>query len=133
MVSQKVTALDWTPDLIADFQPSIEANPWRHGSAFDVLQGARAFEVCQDESRALVAVRTVKNSAGTRLDVMALVSTGDRLDAVAFDAAVTHIAHTLGAKQLAMATIHPHIAKACARAGWIPTGQLMIKILEPMQ
>ena len=133
MVPAKVTALNWTPQLIADFQPSIEANPWRHGSAMDVLQGAMAFEVCQDESRALVAVRPVKNSAGVRLDVMALVSTGDRLDGLAFDAAVTNIAHNLGAKQLAMATIHPHVANACRRAGWIPTGQLMIKILEPIQ
>lgn len=92
-----------------------------------------AFEVTQDASRALVAVRPVSSSAGKRLDVMGLVSTGDRLDALDFDAAVTSIAKQIGAKQLAMATIHPHIARACQRAGWIQTGQLMIKILEQPQ
>ena len=92
-----------------------------------------AFEVTQDASRALVAVRPVQSSAGKRLDVMALVSTGDRLDALDFDAAVTSIARQIGAGQLAMATIHPHIARACQRAGWTPTGQLMVKFLETPQ
>lgn len=119
--------LAWTLDLIHDFAPSVAANPWGFGTELEVLKGCEAWAYAQDGQRALIAVRPVTRSAGTRLDVIALVSTGDRLDGATFDAAVNQLGHHYQARQLAMSTLRPHVAAVCRRTGWEETGILMIK------
>jgi hypothetical protein len=71
--------LPWTLELLDDFAPSVAANPWGFGTVREVLTGCEAWAYEQDGQRALLAVRPVTREAGTRLDVIALVSTGDRL------------------------------------------------------
>ena len=117
----------WSLDLIDEFAPSVAANPWGFGTPLEVLKGCEAWAYEQDGQRALLAVRPVTREAGTRLDVIALVSTGNRLDGAAFDAAVTQLGHQYQAKQLAMSTLRPHVAAVCHRTGWTDTGILMIK------
>ena len=126
----EVNRVKWCADLVDDFAPSIAANPWGYGTAGEVLHGAEAFEYRHEGQRALVAVRQVRRSAGTRLDVVALVSQGDRLDARAISGAVESIAAMVGANQLAMSTMRQHVAAGAQRAGWIQTGVLMIKPLH---
>lgn len=119
--------LAWTENLIQEFAPSVAANPWGFGTEMEVLKGCEAWEYHHAGQRALLAVRPVTRSAGTRLDVIALVSTGDRLDGATFDNAVTQLGHQYRARQLAMSTLRPHVAAVCRRTGWEETGILMIK------
>jgi hypothetical protein len=125
--------LNWSPDLVDAFQPSIDANPWGYGTALEVLNGCHAFEYGKASQHALIAVRPVQRQAGTRLDVIALVSTGDRLEANAFDDRMLTIASLFGANQLAMSTLRPHVAAVAKRSGWINTGVLMIKPIGQKQ
>ena len=127
MVTQKVAHCDWSPELVAEFAPSVAANPWGFGEPLEVLQGCHAFEYQSNGQRALIAVRPVARQAGTRLDVVGLVSTGNRLNALEFDAALMGIAAQFSAAQLAMTTLRPHIANQAKRSGWIQSGVLMIK------
>jgi hypothetical protein len=123
----------WDLDLVAEFAPSVAANPWGFGRAEEVLNGAQAFEYKNAGQRALIAVRPVHRMDGTRLDVVGLVSTGDRLQAFAFDAAMHQIASECQAQALAMTTQRAHIASVARRTGWQQTGVLMIKNLGPTQ
>lgn len=120
----------WCADMLDAFAPSLDANPWGWGTAAEVLGGAFAFEVDGGACRALVAVRPVVRSAGTRLDVVGVVSIGERLRAADFDAAMLDIARRFDARALAMATLRPHIAHAAARVGWRPAGVLMVKRMD---
>ena len=127
MVPQKVTHLNWCQALVDGFQPSIDANPWGFGTALEVLNGCHAFEYEHYGQRAIVAVKPVARQDGTRLDIVGLVSTGDRLDARTFNEGLLDIAARFDATQFAMTTLRPHLAKQCARTGWIQSGVLMIK------
>lgn len=130
---QKVARLPWDTDLIDAFAPSIHANPWGFGRAHEVLHQSEAFEFSLNGQQALVAVRPVRRLDGIRLDVVALVSTGDRLRATNADDALLQIASMYQADQLAMSTMRPHIAKLAQRTGWQQTGVLMIKKLGTLQ
>lgn len=131
--SKTVNRILWTPELVSEFAPSVNANPWGFGRAEEVLHGAEAFEYALQNQRALIAVRPVRRIDGTRLDVVGLVSTGDRLHAFEFDAAMNQIAKEFEAKIMAMTTKRLHVANVASRTGWQQTGVLMIKNMEKMQ
>lgn len=131
----KVTPVrDWTADHVAALMPSVQASPWGplEGPA-DVLGGAFLFEFEQGGAHALLAVRPVRLQLGVRLDVVGLVSTGDRMQSGAMDAAACDIARQLGAQQLAMCTQRNHVAQQSARHGWVETGVVMTKGLYVQQ
>ncbi len=108
--------------------PSVEASPWGplEGPG-DVLGGSFLFEFEQGRARALLAVRPVALQLGARLDVVGLVSLGERMHSGAIDAAACDIARQMGAQQLAMCTQQDHVARQCARHGWTQTGVVMTK------
>lgn len=115
-------------DHVNALQPSVDANPWGPlASAGDVLGGAYLFEIEHDGSDALIALRPNAFAHGLRLDVVGLVSTGNRLQAAPLDAALLGIARQFGAHQLAMCTMRPHVERQCLRAGWKKTGVVMTK------
>jgi len=133
MVPAKVTHLNWGPELVDELQPSISMNPWRYGTALEVLNGCHAFELENGSQRVLVAVRPVQRQGGVRLDVVGLVSTGDRFESAKVFDGLDHIANLFSADQIAMATAVPHIARQCQRAGWLDAGVLMTKQIGPLQ
>jgi len=134
VVPAQVTPIAWDRQDIAVFDPCCLVNPFGYGTAPEILAGAYGFEYLQANSRALIAVKPVQRAGGVRLDVVGLVSTGDRLTAAGIDAAMTNIAARFGANLLTMATMRDHVARVARRAGWIETGVTMIKpIGEKMQ
>lgn len=118
---------DWTPADVQAFRPSVDASPWGLEGLRDVLQGAYLFEFEQGGSRALLALSPVMREHGLRLDVVGLVSTGDRMRSGELDAAVCDVARQWGARMVAMCTPHEHVAKQCERHGWKKTGVVMTK------
>jgi len=124
----------WTADHVRALLPSVDASPWGplEGPG-DALGGAFLFEFEQGRAHALVAVRPVSLALGVRLDVVGLVSDGERMRSGALDAAVCGIAQQLGAQQVAMCTKHEHVARQCARHGWQQTGVVMTKGLYVQQ
>lgn len=131
----KVTPIpEWTAEHVRALQPSVDASPWGPlESPGDVLGGAYLFEFEQGGAHALLAVRPVPLALGLRLDVVGLVSLGDRLRSADFDAALCGIASRLGAAQVALCTKHEHVARQCARHGWSQTGVVMTKGLYVQQ
>lgn len=124
----------WTAEHVHALQPSVDASPWGPlESAGDVLGGSFLFEFEQGGAHALLAVRPVRLALGTRLDVVGLVSQGDRMQSGALDAALCDIAGRLGAAQVAMCTGKEHVARQCARHGWMQTGVVMTKGLYVQQ
>jgi hypothetical protein len=131
----KVTPVtQWTRAHIEALQPSIDASPWGplEGPG-DVLGGAFLYEFDQGGAHALLAVRPVQLALGVRLDVVGLVSTGDRMQSGAIDAAACGIAAQFGALQVAMCTKQQHVARQCVRHGWTETGVVMTKGLYVQQ
>jgi hypothetical protein len=124
---KKVTRLGWTADLVDAFAPSAAANPFGPLSApGDVLQGSYLYEITDGPRRALMAVRPLDLTHGRRLDIVGLVSLGDRLHAgYMLDQAVPLIAAEHGADVLAMCTQRAHIVRQCARRGWEISGVVM--------
>lgn len=134
MVQAQLTVRPWgTSDVLA-FTPSVEASPWGplEGHA-DVLTGAHLVEFTKGRQHALIAARRLELTHGVRLDVVGLVSDGDRLQAHDLDAALHTVALQLGAHQLAMCTKHRHIINSCTRYGWQITGTVMTKGLHHVQ
>jgi len=119
-----------TSDVLA-FTPSVEASPWGplEGHA-DILTGAHLVEFTLNRQHAMAAVRQVPLLHGVRLDVVGLVSDGDRLTMGTLGDALEQVAHQLGAQQLAMCTKHPHLVRACIRHGWAATGTVLTKGLH---
>lgn len=133
--AQKVTPVQhWTPEHVAALLPSVEASPWGplEGPG-DVLGGSYLFEFEQGRVHALMAVRPVRLQLGNRLDVVGLVSLGDRMPSGAIDAMACQAAQALGAQQLAMCTKHEHVVRQSARHGWVQTGVVMTKGLYVQQ
>lgn len=123
--------LQWTPEHIEAFGPSVLASPFGMAGPLDVLVGSFLYEFSEGSHRALIAARPLTFAQGKRLDVVGLVSLGERLKPAALDAALMDIAKAHGAQAVAMCTKWPHIARACARAGWTYTGQIMNKKVTP--
>lgn len=124
-----MTALNWTPELIEAFGPSVARNPWGAlETPREVLCGSFCFQVEHGAQRALMAVRPVGMDDGTaRAEVVGLVSTGPLFHAKVMDRAAVLIAHQLGADVLGMSTQVPALARACQRHGWQTTGAILTK------
>lgn len=111
--------------------PSVAASPWGGLAApIEALRGSYVFGFEDGGQRAFFAVRPVEFASGQRLDVVGLVSMGDRLQGAAFDAALLGTARCFGAKVLAMTTARPHIERQCMRHGWTRTGVVMTKEIQ---
>lgn len=112
-------------------RPSVEASPWGGlANPHEALRGAHLFTFADGGQRALVALRPVVFGRGTRLDVVGLVSQGDRLHGAAFDQALMATARCFGASVLAMTTAREHIERQCIRQGWERTGSVMTKAIH---
>jgi len=119
--------LEWTRAMVDALAPSVAASPWPLEGPADVLVGSKLFELTHAGSHLLMAVRPVTLAGGLRLDVVGLVSDGDRMQSAAIDAAVEYVAREFGCSALAMCTISQHLEKTCARNGWKKTGVVMAK------
>lgn len=133
MADASIVPIAWDAERIAAMLPSVHASPWPLDGPKDALSGALLFDFTHGGAHALLAVRPVRLTHGTRLDVVGLVSDGDRLSAAAIDAAAVRIAREYGAQALAMCTVRGHLVKACARNGWNITGMVMAKELNNVQ
>lgn len=127
----KVTALNWTPDLLDRFQPIAARNPWGAlESVGEQLHGSFVFEVEQGAQCALMAVRPVQCVHGLRAEVVGLVSEAPFFRFDAIDRAAVLVASQLGADVLGMSTQLPRLAKGAQRVGWITTGAILTKALK---
>lgn len=133
MAAAQIVGLPWSGEAIEALLPSVAASPWPLEGPGDVLTGAHLFDFTQGASHALLAVRPVRLDGGMRLDVVGLVSDGERLRGAAIEAAAVRIARALDCQALAMCTQRAHVVRACARAGWEITGMVMAKRIGHVQ
>lgn len=129
----QVTNLDWDAALLAQFLPSVEANPWGWGTPYEVLSGSIAYAIERGAQRAIIAVRPIERQQGLRLDITGMVSTGQRLCAPDVGRALDQIGAQFGARAIAMATLRPHLARAALRIGFVQAGVLMTRRTEALQ
>lgn len=119
-------AIEWTPEHVAAFQPAVEASPWGPLSTLQsVLHGAHLLEWRQGAQHALIAAKPFASELGSRLEVVAMVSDGDRITSAPFSDALIGFARSHGFNMLAMSTRREHIARGCERAGWVRGGTVM--------
>lgn len=131
MAPEKLTPLDWTPELVAAFVPAVERNPWLPlESAYEALHGSLCYEVRHGQQRALMAVRVQHLSGGTRAEVTGLVSDGPLFHVQALDRAAVMVADQLGAHVLGMSTMVPALARVAQRQGWVASGAILTKRLN---
>lgn len=124
----QINPLAWQESHIEALQPSVDASPWGPlEGPLDVLGNSFLYEVQQGRARALVAVRPVDLAMGRRLDVVGLVSTGDRMSAATVAGALDDMAAMHQATQLAMCTQRAHIIKGASRNGWSISGLVLLK------
>lgn len=119
--------LAWSAAHVAALAPAAAASPWPMDGVGDVLGGALLYEFTHGRAHALLAVRPVALAGGRRLDVVGLVSDGERMQGAAIDGAAVSIARELDCRALAMCTKRAHVVKTCARQGWEITGMVMAK------
>lgn len=118
----------WDDQAIAAFHPVVDTNPWGPlECAGELLGGSYLFEYSAAGQRALVAARPVALSGGTRVEIVAMRSLGDRLHAKPFCAALVGMGHQLEGNVLAMSSAVPHVLTTLSRNGWTTTGALMIQ------
>lgn len=133
MASEALNLRNWTEADVLAFLPSVEASPFGPlEGVSDVLDGSALFEFNQEQRKALAAVRPVQLQYGKRLDVVGLVSLGDRLhraDLLAVDDAAAMLACDMAT----ICTRHPHLTKALEKAGWQITGFVMAKRYQRVQ
>lgn len=123
-----MTRMGWDESSVLSLMPSVHASPWGPlEGPFDVLGNACLYELTEGRGRALVAVRPVDLQHGRRLDVVGLVSTGDRLSAATVARALDDMAAMHHADQLAMCTQRAHIVKGASLHGWGISGLVMTK------
>ena len=123
----------WEPEHLDELAPSVAASPWGWGTPMEVLQGSHLFELVDGPRRALLAVKPVERTEGTRLDITGAVSTGDRMRAADLAQAFDQVADVFGARALAFLTIRPHVARTAARMGFQQVGTLHLKPLGIVQ
>jgi hypothetical protein len=127
MAASQVRQRIWEPGHVTALAPSVAVSPWPLAGALDVLAGSLLYEFTSGKAHALIAVRPVDRESGRRLDVVGLVSDGERLRSAELDVALLSIAHELGCQVMAMCTKVPHVIKSCARRGWEISGMVMVK------
>lgn len=123
----------WEPEHLDELGPSVAASPWGWGTPMEVLQGSHLFELVDGGRRALLAVKPVQRTEGTRMDITGLVSTGDRLNARDLWAAVDQVGQVFEARAVAFMTAREHIARQADRVGFTRVGTLHLKPLGHMQ
>lgn len=129
----QVTPITWDADRVAAMLPSVLASPWPMEGPGDVLGGALLYEFTHGRVHALMAVRPVALAGGRRLDVVGLVSDGERMQGAAIDAAAVSVARQLDCAALAMCTQRRHVMQVCQRTGWDTTGVVMVKRVSHVQ
>jgi hypothetical protein len=135
MVSPKtLKQISWDDGAVLELLPSVLASPMGPMEGpMDVLGGAALFELSEGKRRALIAARPVNLEHGRRLDVVGLVSTGDRLQAATVARALDDLAAQLGCDQLAMLTQRAHVVKQASKHGWHISGLVLIKGFHRVQ
>ena len=135
MVSaQTLKQINWDEGAVLEMLPSVLASPWGPmEGALDVFGGALLYELTEGKRRALIAARPVNLEHGRRLDIVGLVSTGDRLQAAAFSNAVDDMAAQLACDQLAMCTQRAHLVKQASKHGWAISGLVVTKGFHRVQ
>ena len=124
----QVRRIAWEPGHVLDMMPSVNVSPWGPlEGPNDVLGGSMLYEITEGNGRALVAVRPVQLEMGKRLDVVGLVSTGDRLSAATVARALDDMAANHSADQLALWSQIPHVIKGAGRNGWNISGVVLTK------
>ncbi|MES2482971.1 MAG: hypothetical protein V4609_13310 [Pseudomonadota bacterium] len=127
---QALIPRDWNDEAMAAMLPSLAASPWGPlSSPRDAFGNAHLYEFTHGRSHALMAVRPVDLARGRRLDVVGLVSDGDRLPAAVLDFELVRLARGYQACLLAQTTQRPHLVKQCLRTGWLTTGAVMLKVV----
>lgn len=129
MVPTKMTALNWTPELIERFEPSAARNPWGVlESAREIVSGSYCVQIDHGEQQALMAMRqTTMDDGASRVEIAGFVSVGPFFHAAVMDRAAVLVAHQLGADVLGLSTQVPALARACQRHGWQTTGAILTK------
>lgn len=127
MDAAQVVPRTWAPEHVQALLPSVLANPWPLAGPIDVLGGATLYEFTHGRSHAYMAVRPVPLDGGRRLDVVGLVSDGERLRCGEFGRAVLSIAQAHECAAMAMCTQRAHVVRGCMREGWKITGMVMAR------
>ena len=119
--------INWTADHVAAFAPSVAASPIGPISTPErVLDGATLLEYRHGPQHALLAVKGVALPLGNRLDVVGLVSDGERIASAPALEALRRFALLHQINYMTMQTRREHVARACQRAGWERTGVVMV-------
>lgn len=130
-IDPKINPMAWTGEVLDAFAPSADRSPFGPlANAGEICLGSHLYEYRNGGQRAFVAVKPLSFAAGNRLDVVALRSFGDRLQARPFYAAVESIGRQHNARFIVMCTQLPHIAKACQSAGFGISGAIAMKAIN---
>lgn len=106
--------------------PSVAASPFGPLSGpLDVLMGSDLYEMEGAGQRVLMAVKLRELAHGRRLDIVGLVSTGNRLNSQALADGVSALTNLYRADLVTMCTQRAHIVRGCARHGWEISGVVM--------
>ena len=120
-------AINWTPEHVAAFAPSVEASPMAPLVTPErVLSDSTLLEYRRGDQRALLAVKGVALPLGNRLDIVGLVSDGARIESAPALEALRRFSLLHGINYITMMTRRDHVARACTRAGWRTTGVVMV-------
>ena len=126
---EKVTikAIDWNPVILAMlYHPGL--SPFGPlASADDIFGGCHLYLFENADQSAYVAVRPVALSAGIRLDLVGVKSTGQKMCGVAFGEAIDHLATLHNAELIVMTTKLSKVAKKCIANGYEITGAVLSK------
>lgn len=122
----KVTPRRWDADVLNALRALVPVSSYGGiANVAEMMQGAHLYDFTHGNCHALLAVRPVRFAGGSRLDVVGLLSDGDRLQAAQLDGALRSIALELDTSLLVMTTQIPHVAKQCQRMGWTITGAVL--------
>lgn len=116
-------------DTLRQLTLAADASPWGLDDPVGLFTGVHLYDYAHAGQHALVALRPVDTAHGRRLEVVGLVSDGDRLQGAGVVAALDEAARAYGAQVLAMCTRHGHVLRALERGGWRQTGAVAIKTM----
>ena len=120
-------AINWTPEHVAAFAPSVEASPMAPLVARGrVLNEWLLRQRRRGDRGALRAVKGAPLPLGNRLDIVGLVSDGARIESAPALEALRRFSLLHGINYITMMTRRDHVARACTRAGWRTTGVVMV-------
>lgn len=132
--AEAMKPIPWTVENCRAFAPALDRNPYGAlESPGEVLTGSYLYQFDHRAQSALLAVRPLQLSHGVRLEVVGMVSEGQRFQAAALDRVMTEIAFAHGADQLAMMTKHAGLVRACVRHGWADSGRILTKNTRAFQ